>query len=1011
MNNEPTLIQPVESPVICSPYLEPDKHWNYDRASGVATIEKGRRPSYYWYKNAAGGNQQQLDLELEEDHRDLEYVLKLRSDVKKWRESHWEGATNVTKELLRHWTRPDRSRRFFFCQIEAVETLIFLNEIRGERLDGHRGRPRWNPDFTDHDFTMLTDGQITRMCTKMCTGSGKTVVMAMLVSWAFCNRAQMPSDDRFPRAVLICCPNLTIRERLQVLRVDGNGNDYYSQFDMIPSKYREMLRAGKVLVTNWHVFAPESEHSEGGKSYAVVDKGEESDEAFARNRLGELYGLGPIMVLNDEGHHAYRPAPITEGEEVKGDDKEQREEATVWVKGLDRIHAACTIKICVDLSATPFYLKGSGHVEGEPFPWIVSDFGLVDGIESGITKIPRLPVMDNTGRPDPKYFRLWRNITRDLKASEKMSGGRPKPEVVWRKSEDALVQLAGEYARQFAEIEKANDNALKAPPVMILVCDNTAIAKVFFENISGQTEVDTAGDSDSDVEDEDEGGDGATEVAKKKSKKRILYGTGKVFPELFQNVKGQARTIRIDSKTFDEVDSAGGSKTREKAEKDLRAIVNSVGRIGEPGQDVRCVVSVSMLTEGWDANNVTHILGLRAFGSQLLCEQVVGRGLRRMNYTPDPATGLLPEEFVDVYGIPFSVIPYKGKPSKTPPDKPVNHVKAMPERSGFAFRYPQVEGYAFSLKVPLITADVGAMERLIIEPESTPTATFLRAAVAYTEGSISGQGVQEFVEHNRKTYYEQTHLQGIEFGIARQIVADLVGDPAKDLGGSSKLNGFSRHRLFPQVARIVHEYVSSKVDFRGANPCELGLDKYVQRIRERLLAAIEPMQPNGEPAMIPILNRNVPVGTTDDIDFTTTREVHSCIRSHVNALVLDSGWEQTAAFFMEQRADLVAFYVRNERPFLLIPYDYDGVSHTYEPDYLVRITDGRTLILEVKGMENDQTQAKHQAARKWVSAVNNWGQLGKWEFLVCRDPQKLPSSLESLAYHGTPAPLFELNLT
>ncbi len=989
---EPNLIQPVDSPVICTPYSEPTHYWDYDRGTGQASKLEGRRPSYYWYKDPEDTRRGQLTFELEEQRRELTMVNKLRRDVKRWREAQWEGATNVTKELLRHWMRPDRQRRFFFCQIEAVETLIFLSEIRGLRRDGQRGRPRWNPDFADQDFVGLSDGELTRMCTKMCTGSGKTVVMGMLITWAFCNRARVPSDDRFPKAALICCPNLTIKERLQVLRTDSSADDYYTQFDMVPPQYRDLLRTGKVLVTNWHAFAPESEHSEGGKSYAVVQKGAESDEAFARNRLGELYDLAPIMVLNDEGHHAYRPAPIAE--ELRGDDKEQREEATIWVQGLDRLHKACGIRICVDVSATPFYLKGSGYPEGEPFPWIVSDFGLVDGIESGITKIPRLPVSDTTGRPDPKYFRLWKNITRDLAASERLSNGRPKPEVVWQRAEDALVQLAGEYEKQFNAIQEASDLALKAPPVMILVCDNTNIAQLFFENISGQTEVE---DADVESEDEDESADEDAEVKKKKQKKRTVYGTGKVFPHLFQNAKGQIRTIAIDSKRLEKIESEDPSATRDKSAKELRAIVNSVGRIGYPGQDVRCVVSVAMLTEGWDANNVTHILGLRAFGSQLLCEQVVGRGLRRMNYTPNPDTGLLPEEYVDVYGIPFSVIPYKGKTSSTPIDKPVNHIKANPDRAGFEIRFPNVEGYVYALSKPLIRADVASMERLIMQPEETPTATFVKVVAGYAEGSAGAAGTGSFIEQNRQQFYAMTHPQAIEFEIARQVVAALVGEGAQaPVGGTARMRGFARHQLYPQVLRYVHQYVRSKVDWRGAHPCELGLEKYVQRIKERLLDAIEPDDARGETPLMPLLNRFKPIGTTADIDFTTTKEVHSCQRSHVNALVLDSKWEQTAAFYLELRHDLAPFYVRNERPFLLIPYDYEGVSHYYETDYLVRLIDGRTLLLEVKGQETDQARAKHQAAKRWISAINHWGKLGQWEFAVCYDPQLLPSVLESV---------------
>jgi type III restriction enzyme len=543
---EPVLIQPVESPVICKPYYEPTQYWEYDRNTGRAQKMEGRRAASYWYKDpAADIRRGQMTLELEEARRDLVLVNRLRKDVKHWRERGWEGAENVTKDLLRHWWRKDRSRRFFFCQLEAAETIIFLNEIRGLRKDGSRGKPRWTPEFTDTDFDTLLDrpfdsgyAPLCRMACKMATGSGKTVVMAMLITWTFCNRGRVPSDERFPNAVLVCCPNLTIKERLQVLRTDARGDDYYTQFDLVPPQYRDLLRTGKVMVTNWHFFAPESEHSEGGKSYTVVKKGEETDDAFARNRLGELFERGPIMVLNDEGHHAYRPAPISEKEAKTADAeaKKEREEATIWVQGLDRVNKACGVKFCVDMSATPFYIQGSGFPEGEPFPWIVSDFGLVDAIESGITKIPRLPVSDTTGQPDPKYFRLWRNITKDLAPAQRLSNRRPKPEVVWERAQDALVQLAGEYKKSYEAIQQASDTALKAPPVLIVVCDNTDIAQVFFENVSGQSEVEK-------ITEEAENDEAAPSARRKCVRTNATYGAGKVFPELLANSRGQLWTI------------------------------------------------------------------------------------------------------------------------------------------------------------------------------------------------------------------------------------------------------------------------------------------------------------------------------------------------------------------------------------------------------------------------------------------------------------------------------------
>jgi type III restriction enzyme len=458
LTQEPPPIQPVPSPILCNPYDEPDWHWLYDTTTGTATKTQGRREASYWFRRERTSTAQ-LSAFAQEESDPLDLVNALREDVRRWRASGWEGATTVTKQLLRHWARPDRPRRLFFCQREAVETVIYLAEILGADR-----APRFKPKLSLADFQLLRRGErasfsseerigrhasladlphddslsaLVRFGCKMATGSGKTVVMSMLVAWAFCNRGRVPGDDRFPSAALIVCPNLTNKQRLQVLR-PADSRNYYESFDIVPSMLLTELRKGAVLVTNWHAFAPESPHAEGGKTYAVVDKGEESNTAFARRVLGDLSARGRILVLNDEAHHAYRPAPVTD-DSLSRDERAEREEATVWISGLDRINDAVGIHMCVDLSATPFYLSGSGYVEGTPFPWLVSDFGLVDAIESGIVKIPRIPVSDTTGRPEPKYFALWRHVTSGLAAGEKLPGGKPKPEVVWRNAQDALA--------------------------------------------------------------------------------------------------------------------------------------------------------------------------------------------------------------------------------------------------------------------------------------------------------------------------------------------------------------------------------------------------------------------------------------------------------------------------------------------------------------------------------------------------------------------------------------------
>lgn len=1010
-------IQPVEKPILCSPYEAPSVHWQYDRTTGEASKIAGRRPSRYWYKTKDDVRGQQT-LELSEGQDDLHMVNQIREDVARWRASNYEGVTPITRELLNFWASPDRPRRLFFCQLEAVQTVIYLAEI----LKSGK-RPRFNPQFPAADISRLIDASpnadhipLTRFGCKMATGSGKTVVMAMLIAWAFCNRGRNPGDERFPNAVLVCCPNLTVKERLAVLRPERPDN-YYAAFDIVPVRLRPLMQNGKVLVENWHRFAPESEHAEGGKSYAVVNKGAETPEAFAKRVLGDLYERMPIMVLNDEAHHCYRPAPLDEelrkslsAEDLK-QAKEENQEATVWIEGLDKLNNADGgrsaaqrkpgIALCIDLSATPFYIGGSGHVEGSPFPWLVSDFGLVDAIESGIVKIPRLPVSDTTGRPEAQYFKLWQNIKDRLEPAEFLpgKGKKPKPDVVYREAEAALSQLAGQWVERFKYILEAAPGQLQVPPVLIIVCDNVDIAEVFYRKISGEepVEIVTAEDVAEAADAEDEDAEELPRQARGKIKQRTSYGHGVIFPEYFQNTATLKRTIRIDTDLLSKAESEEPGQSRKDAAEALRKVVSTVGKRGEPGENVRCVVSVAMLTEGWDANNVTHILGLRAFRSQLLCEQVVGRGLRRMDYTPDPATGLLTEEYVDVYGIPFTVIPFKGRPvnQKQPEDKPKNHVRAMPERAALELRFPVVEGYAFALKKNLIRCDVGAMDPLVIEPGREPTATFLMPTVGYQEGTASQTAPFGFIEQDREQYYQHTHLQAIKFQIARLVVAHLVGEAGGRSDAKVRVMRLqSRHQLFPQVLRFVDEYVRRKVDFKDVDQRELGLEKYVSRMVGYLCDAIMPDASEGEPPLLPVLNRYKPIGTSADVDFTTTRPCHGTQKSHVNQVVLDTKtWESSVAFRLEA-SEVVERYVRNDHLGLLIPYEFQGVDHTYEPDFIVRLRSGLHVLLEVKGFEDAQTAAKHQAARRWVAAVNNAKEHGSWAFHVTREPSLVEKELD-----------------
>ncbi len=1004
-------VQAVERPILCSPYDVPTEHWYYPPKE-KAKVMPGRRPASYFFTTDKGGGTAQLDVFAEENRAGLALVNRLRDDVRRWRESGYEGATQTTKTLLRYWANPERERRLFFCQREAVETVIYLVEM----LEQGR-KPRFGPKVSVEDFQALVhgenpsfapettlpmtllDGTLRRYGCKMATGSGKTVVMAMLIAWAFCNRGAVPGATQFPGAVLILGPNLTVKDRLQVLRPDHPQN-YYDRFDLVPSRLRDYLAMGRVLVTNWHALAPESAHVEGGKSFKVVDKGEEGPDAFARRILGDLYDRGPILVLNDEAHHCYQPKQVETAED---------KEATVWFGGLERLAAVGLLRLCVDVSATPFYLGGSGYVEGSPFPWLVSDFGLVDAIESGITKIPRLPVSDTTGKPEPQFFQLWKHITDHLKPGEKLTGGKPKPEVVWREAETALKTLASQWLTRFQQMEAARPGQDIVPPVLIVVCDNTEIAEYFYRQISGEweEEVDATAVPNADAPEGDDGadeteGDAETETPagkKKKKVKRTYYGSGKLLEE-FSNHANARRTLRIDSKLLAEAeDPTGGGGNRKEAAERLRQLVATVGQRGQPGEQVRCVVSVQMLSEGWDANNVTHILGLRAFGSQLLCEQVVGRALRRLNYEPN-ADGKLPEEYADVYGVPFSLIPYRGGGGGggRGGDPVFNRVRALPARAHMEIRFPVVEGYTFGLRRNSLRADIDKMQPLAINPSDYPTQVFVQPQVGYNPNGGVGQGPFETELCTREAYYEQNVLQTILFEISRRIVTTITESQQY---AKSKLRHQSRHQLFPQVLRFATEYVEKKVDFKGVDQRELGMEAYQQQIVERLLGEIGPDDSQGEPPLLPDLNRTRPTDSTARVNFTTSRPVKPATKSHLDYVVCDTeSWEQIVTFGLEA-SPLVKFYARNDHLECTIPYEFMGLAHAYLPDFLVRLTNGVTLLLEVKGYERPDAAQKHQAARKWVQAVNNWGALGKWAFAVCRDPHTLKEVIETVVKETT----------
>jgi type III restriction enzyme len=920
----------VDNPILNSPFEEPTRYWAYEQGNPV--IREGRRPAGYYLRPRTRGPQMAL---LEEEFIPLDLVNAIRERVKAWREQGYPGVTPITRQLLAHWNRPDRERPLFFCQREAAETLIWLVEASPAEKQG---------------IHVPDDNGLTRYACKMATGSGKTVVMGMVIAWQVLNKLANPRDRRFSDAVLIVCPNLTIRERLQVLLPWKPGN-YYEKFDLVPRGMLERLQQGRFQITNWHLFQPKDD----SRSRSVVQRGPESDAAFCRRVLRDLGHKGHILVINDEAHHAYRPAPLSEEdrEELTPEEIEEREKATIWISGLDRIHRERGINFCADFSATPFYIKGSGYEEGTPFPWVVSDFSLVEAIESGIVKIPRVPVDDNTGELIPRFFQLWEwineRLNERLPASERQTARRrAKPESVLREVNGALKTLASEWKKTFEEFQKAGS---PVPPVMVVVCDNTDLAKVVHEYIAA----------------------------------------GNVLEELANNERNGEVTFRIDSKLLAEAEAALEGETRQQAAERLRKVVDTIGKTewegeGEPpGKRIRCVISVGMLNEGWDAQNVTQILGLRAFTSQLLCEQVVGRGLRRLNYDD-----FSEPEYVDVYGVPFEVIPIKKKPlSRAEVPRVSTLVRALPERKHLEITFPRVEGYVFDVR-QRIRLNLDHVPYLQISPTEEPTEVVVRPAVGYRIGRPDRLGPGPEAIHDRSPFHQEKRLQTTVYEIAAEITKQLKG---------KREEWSARHILFPQVLNCVWKYLEERVILTDPETPleEIALLKYKQRIIERLLMAIEPDEEGEEQPLLPVIERFRPTGSTSEVSFRTSRPCVGTVKSHISHVVLDAPrWEHTAAYRLEQTPEVIA-YARNDHLDFVIPYEFEGRPHEYRPDYLIRwkAPDGSEvkIILEIKGFESEQDRQKYAAAQRWVRAVNRHGGFGRWAFVVCKNPWQLPEVL------------------
>jgi len=986
------------TPILNSPYELPRRHWVLDESrQPTESIGEGRRVVSFISPIPTArktGRKAQRRLTLDENIDALEtpggqqYELTaliggLRREIAAWRtlpESQWR-VTPETARLLKHW----RHHRFsgirpFFCQVEAVETAIWLTEVAP--AVGKRGR-----GFLEQiqAASEQANPRLSRMALKLATGAGKTTVMAMLIAWQTVNAVRHPASRRFTRGFLVVAPGITIRDRLRVLK-PNDPDSYYASRELVPPDMLREVDKAKIVITNYHAFGRRETMKLAKVSRALLQghgaelaTRETEGEMLARV-MPELMTMKGILVLNDEAHHCYREkAGEDEEGKLKGDDRREAkrnlEAARVWISGLEAAERRLGLKRVIDLSATPFFLRGSGYAEGTLFPWTVSDFSLMDAIECGIVKLPRVPVVDNVpGAEMPMYRNLWAHIGKKMPKKGRGSGATPDPMSLPAELQTALEALYGHYDKTFRLWEKAG---IDVPPCFIVVCNNTATSKLVYDYIAG-------------FHRESENGAGT-------------FHNGRL--PLFRNFDAagaplpKPRTLLIDSHQLESGDALDRSfraaaadeidrfrreivertRDRELAEKLtdqdlLREVMNTVGKAGRLGGNIRCVVSVAMLTEGWDASNVTHVLGLRAFGTQLLCEQVIGRSLRRQSYELNDG-GLFDAEYADVFGVPFD---FTAKPVVAPPQPPAEtvQVKALsPERDDAEIRFPRVAGYRVELPNDRLSASFTEDSVLELTPE------LVGPTITHNQGII-GEG-HDLTPERLESVRQSTVLY--------ELTKRLLFKHWRDANEEPKLH------LFGQLKRIAGMWLKDCLTCKGSTyPAQLMMIELADHACEKIASAVTRAELHHQPVKA-LLDPYNPVGTTRSVNFTTSRTQRYATgrRCHLNWAILDSTWEGEFCRILDSHPQVLA-WVKNRNLGFEVPYRFGGATHRYIPDFIAILDYGLGeekplhVVVEVKGMRREDAKAKKEAMDSfWVPAVNTLGCHGRWAFLELEDPYQM----------------------
>jgi type III restriction enzyme len=981
----------LDNPILNNPYDEPTKHYATaaDGSLNYSDVRQGRRP--YMTDGQILPKKSGPQAFMFEAHElnaayGTELINVLRQEVAKWRADDYPHVTRITGELLRFWfTDPERlvTQRLFFAQREAVETAVWLNEVAGKG-GGNLGTRLLAQLREVQQVSADPMQNLPRVAFKMATGSGKTVVMAMLLLYHYFNRQEYRQDTRFADYFLLVAPGVTIRDRLGVLHVDTQvsdhslARDYYRQRGLVPARLHDKLAGlnARIIITNYHAFEPRQLQGNkrsplDGKRDADGKKVEAKEEfgQVVKRLLGKFRADSRLLVLNDEAHHCYLPK--SKGKNTDEEKSaEENERAAVWFRGLTEIGQRFKLQQVYDLSATPYYLSGSGYDAYTLFPWVATDFGLIEAIESGLVKIPYLPESDDTHElEEAKLKDIYRHVKNDLpkRGARTQKIDEAAPPMLPPLVKNALSAFYAHYENESRQV----GNLFSTPPVFIVVCNNTNVSSEVFKYLAGYPTKNAVG------EDTNQPG---------------VFDLFSNFDPLTRQPRTKPPTLLIDS---DALENSGqideqfkrvfgpeiekfkqnyrithpGRSVEDLSDADLlREVMNTVGKRGELGEYVRCVVSVSMLTEGWDVNTVTHIMGLRAFGSQLLCEQVAGRALRRQSYvlqgydkngqpTKDTKKAVeykFPPEYAHIIGVPFKLFK-KGATQSPEPGEPLKPVLALPERQAeLEIQFPVVTGYRVESGGEDLQADFEGQENFLVEGHKMPTRTVMSSAFSGEEQELTLDNVRE------------VRLQQLEYHYARCLLAGpLVGADKRP-----------QSHLFGPLRGIVGEWLATKVHYAGDAFPGMLLFYDDNAVTTEIMKGIHKHRRDTDRIRPVFPHYNNAVSSTARVRGSTSKDVWPTTKSHVNCVVLDSTWEGIAAKELENLEEMteVVSYVKNQFMGFCIPYISKGKERHYFPDFIVkcRLPDGQgvNIVLEISGMAEEKIDKRWYVLNRWLPAVN-----------------------------------------